>query len=178
MAKIGLKYPAFATIGDVVETGTIGKAVTSNLNITVSDVKLFGDDGVAESDRGFQSGTIELTTTDLSTEVQGTLLGHEVTEGKLVAKASDLPPYVKFGFYAMKQVNNVRSWRAIILHKVQFGEPSDENTTKGETVAFGTPSITGTILTDDNGAWKTEQTFETESEARTFVNTELGITEE
>lgn len=176
MAKIGLQYPAFATLETVPVTGVLGEAVTANIAITVSDVKLYGDDGVAESDRGFQSGTIDLTTTEMSIEHLGALLGHEVTTGKLVANATDIPPYTKFGFIGRRRVDNVDSFRAVVLHKVQFGEPADENTTKGETMAFATPTIQGTILPDDSGDWKTEQSFTTLAEAKTFIDTEVGIT--
>ena len=176
MAKIGLQYPAFATLETTPVKGVLGEAVTANVAITVSDVKLYGDDGVAESDRGFQSGTIDLTTTDISIEYLGALLGHEVDEGKLVANATDIPPYTQFGFIGRRRVDNVDSFRAVVLHKVQFGEPTDEYSTKGETMAFGTPTIQGTILPDEDGDWKTEQSFETVAEAKTFINTELGIT--
>ena len=60
MAKIGLQYPAFATLETVPVTGVLGEAITANIAITVSDVKLYGDDAVAESDRGFQTGNYRL----------------------------------------------------------------------------------------------------------------------
>lgn len=176
MAKIGLQYPAFATLETVPVTGVLGEAVNANIAITVSDVKLYGDDGVAESDRGFQSGTVDLTTTELSIEHLGALLGHEVSTGELVANADDIPPYCKFGFIGRKRVDNVDSFRAVVLQKVQFGEPSDENSTKAETITFGTPTIQGTILTDEDGVWKREKSFSTLSEAKTYIDTEVGIT--
>lgn len=176
MAKIGLQYPAFATLETVPVTGVLGEAITANIAITVSDVKLYGDDAVAESDRGFQTGTIDLTTTELSIDHLGALLGHEVTTGELVAKADDIPPYCKIGFIGRKRVDNVDSFRAVVLQKVQFGEPADENSTKGETMAFGTPTIQGTILTDAQGVWKKEKSFPTLAEAETYVDTEVGIT--
>ena len=177
MAKIGLKYPAFATIETTPKTGVIGKAVTANIAITVSDVKLFGDDGVAESDRGFQSGTIDLTTTELSTEIQATLLGHAYDDIKkeMTASGTDVPPYVKFGIYGRKRVDGVDMYRAIILQKVQFGEPADENETKGETMAFGTPTLQGNIMLDSSGVWKKETTVATEELAIAYINTALGI---
>lgn len=176
MANIGLKRPSFATLESVPKTGVIGKAISADIAITASDVKLYGDDGVAESDRGFQSGTVSVNVTDLSTENQAILLGHDIDEsGEMVANASDIPPYVKFGFYGRKRVAGADSFRAIVLHKVQFGEPSDENATKGETITFGTPTIEGTILTDDDGNWKSEQTFETEALAQDYLDDKLGI---
>lgn len=177
MAKIGLKYPAYATLETTPKKGVIGKAVTANVSITVSDVKLFGDDAVAETDRSFQSGTVDLTITELSDVVQAALLGHayDALTKEMVAKATDIPPYAKFGFYARKRVDGVDKFRAVVLHKVQFGEPNDENATKGETLSFGTHTIQGTIMVDDESAWKTEKTVDTEALAIAFINTELGI---
>lgn len=178
MAKIGLQYPAFATLEEAPVTGVIGKAISANIAITVSDVKLYGDDGIAESDRGFQSGTVDLNTTELSLEHNGILLGHTInTEtGELIANGNDVPPYVKFGFIGRKRVNNQDTYRAIILQKVQFGEPSDEHATKGETVEFGTQTIQGVVMLDEEGNWKRENTFETLEEAKTYVETAVGIT--
>ena len=177
MAKIGLKYPAYATLETTPKRGVIGKAVTANVSITVRDVKLYGDDAVAETDRSFQSGTVDLTVTELSDVVQAALLGHayDALTGEMVAKASDISPYVKFGFYGRKRVDGVDKFRTVVLHKVQFGEPNDENETKGETLTFGTHTIQGTIMIDDASAWKTEKTVDTEALAISFINTELSI---
>ena len=178
MAKIGLRYPTVKTLTGTPKTATIGKAVTANISITASDVKQYGDDGVAESDRGFQDGTVDLTTTELSAEHNALLLGHKITEeGELIANAEDIPPYVMFGFCAAKRVDGKNKYRAIILQKVQFGEPNDEHKTKGENLEFGDSSISGTILVDESGNWKKEQTFDTFDLAKSYINTALGIVE-
>ena len=66
--------------------------------------------------------------------------------------------------------NNITAYRAIFLNQVKFGEPSDENQTKGESVEFQTPTISGQMMMDDLGNWKQEHTFETEAEAIAWLD--------
>jgi len=172
MAKIGLKYPVSKT-----ETSAlvIGKAIQADISITVNDVKLYADDAVAESDKSFQNGTITLGIDDLSDTVQTAFLGHAVSNGEITAKGTDNNPYVGIGFYGIKKVNNVNKYRAIWLPKVQFAEPNDSNSTKGENVVFNTPTLEGTIMLDDSGNWKQEKTFNTEAEAITYLQAKSGV---
>jgi phi13 family phage major tail protein len=172
MAKIGLKYPVYKT---ATSQGVIGKAIQADISISVNDVKLYADDGIAESDKSFQSGTLTLGVDDLSDAVQTAFLGHTVNEGEITAKGTDPNPYVGIGFYGVKMVAGVRKYRAIWLTKVQFAEPSDTNATKGDTIAFATPVLEGTIMLDDNGDWKKEKTFATEAEAIAYLQNKSGV---
>jgi phi13 family phage major tail protein len=172
LAKIGLKYPVYKT---ATAQGVIGKAIQADISISVNDVKLYADDGIAESDKSFQSGTITLGVDDLSDEIQTAFLGHAVDDGEIIAKGADDNPYVSIGFYCVKMVKGVKKYRAIWLPKVQFAEPSDTNATKGETLAFATPVLEGTIMLDDNGDWKKEKTFATEAEAIAYLQNKSGV---
>lgn len=172
MAKIGLKYPVYKT---ATSQGVIGKAIQADISISNNDVKLYADDGIAESDKSFQSGTITLGIDDLSDTIQAAFLGHTVSEGEITAAGTDDSPYVGIGFYGVKMVAGVRKYRAIWLTKVQFAEPSDTNATKGDTIAFATPVLEGTIMLDENGDWKKEKTFATEAEAIAYLQAKSGV---
>lgn len=175
MAKIGLKYPVYKS---ATKHGVIGKAIQADISIDVNDAKLFADDDVAESDKSFKSGTIKLGVDDLSDEIQTEFLGHakDETSGEITANGNDNNPYVGIGFYGIKKVNDVRKFRAVWFPKVQFSEPEDTNKTKGESVEFNTPSLEGTIMLDNNGDWKKENTFDTEAEAKEYLQEKAGIT--
>lgn len=181
MARIGLKYPVAALLNETEDTArytgglVVGKAITSDVNINSNDVKLYADDSIAESDKSFKDGALKFGLDDLSYEVQEMLLGHKVTDGELVANTKDIAPYVGFGFYGPTKKNNQLGYRAIFLHKVQFAEPAESTSTKGETVTFQTPTIEGTIYDDVNGDWKSEKTFDTEVEAKTWLEIKAGI---
>lgn len=173
MAKIGLKYLAYK---GSVNKGIIGKAIQADIAISVNEVYLYGDDAIAESDKSFQSGKITLGVDDLRDAVQVEFLGHTVAEsGEITAKGTDNNPYVGIGFYCIKKVDNVQKYRAIWLPKVQFAEPNDSNNTKGQNVSFASSTLEGTIMLDDNGDWKKEQTFDTEAQAKAYVDDKAGI---
>ncbi len=82
-----------------------------------------------------------------------------------------------FGFYAKGKRSGANYWRAIWLVKVKFAEPSEEFTTKGESLEFATPEIEGTIMTAsyDNTYWKEEARFSTEDAAQTWLDAKAGI---
>ena len=88
MAKIGLKYPVAAPMkedGKTYDTGfVIAKAIKASVTANNNDVKLYADDGIAESDKSFKDGTLSLNVDDLSGIIrltQRVLLGTLVFEG-------------------------------------------------------------------------------------------------
>lgn len=188
MAKVGLKYPVYAKLKEdgTYEAGSvIAKAIKASVNAESNDVKLYADDGVAESDKSFKGGKISLNVDDLTQKVYAELLGHTytaktasdpVTPESVKANANDIAPYVGVGFYGKVVRNNKPAFLAKWLMKTQFAEPTDETETKGETVSFQTPTIEGDVYQLDNGDWKDQAEFPTEEAARAWLNTKAGIT--
>lgn len=173
MAKIGLNYPVYKT---ATSAGVIGKAIQADVTIEMNDGKLYGDDSLAEVDRSFKTGTLTLGVTDLSDAVQSALLGHAIANDVMTAKGTDSPAYASVGFYGVKMVSNVKYYRAVWFPKVLFGEPADANATKGESIAFGTPTIVGAIFDDATNGWKQEKTFATAALAQAWLDNLAGIT--
>jgi phi13 family phage major tail protein len=154
---------------------SIGKAVSCSVSISNNSASLYADDALAESDTSFQSGTVTLGVDDNREETFADLLGHDITEeGEVTYKSTDSAPWVAVARVLVKMVNNVRLYKAMILYKVKFAEPSEDETTQGETLEFSTPSIEGTIATLANGDWKTAQTFATKAEAVAFIQEKLA----
>ena len=177
MAKIGLSYLRYSHLTEAID-GTptfdgskmLGKAVSASASITNNSAELFADDTLAESDNSFQSGTLTLGTDDDRDTVFADLLGHEVSiEGEVTSNANDVSPWVGVGRIITKVVENVRYYKAIVLYKVKFAEPSDDDNTKGASVEFGTNTIEGTIATLANGKWRDTQTFATKEEAIAYI---------
>lgn len=184
MAKIGLKYPVYALYSQAANgtesySGgkTIGKAIKADINVNIPDTKLYADDEIAEEAHEFLEGDISLDTSDISAENYSELLGHttDTQTGEIIAKSTDNPVKVGFGFYARKMVNNVNSWRAIWLPVVVFTEPNETMDTKGEQMAFGTHTLPGKIRTNKDGEWKREKTFPTEEAAVSWLNGKANI---
>lgn len=175
MAKIGLdnfRYAALTETDGVATYGVAkkpGKAITCNVSITNNDAKLYADNGLAESDTSFQSGTVTMGVDDDDLQIQADLLGHTITDGVIVRNANDTAIYVGIGRIVTKLVNGVKKYKVEFLCKVKFGEPSQEDSTKGESVEFGTVELEGTIATLANGEWSKAKTFDTHAEAVTYL---------
>lgn len=190
MARIGLlkpriaKYAATGTTVTYTDGQILAKAIEHDLSLENSDpVILYADDGAAESVGGFSSGTLTLNIDELPTEVAGLIFGitpETVTNpaGSVLSFDDDAtPPYLGYGVIVPKIRNNVRTWMAVCLTKIKFAIPGDTYATKGETVEFGTPELTATVMRDDTAkhAWRMWAEFGTEEAADTWLNTKLGI---
>lgn len=181
MAKIGLKNFLFGLLTETSDgAGTYGeaikpaKAISCSVSITNNSVTLYADDALAESDTSFQSGTVTLGIDDEDTTTMATLLGHTVTNGEMIRNSSDIAPYVGLGRIVTKKVNGVYKYKVEFLCKVKFSEPSQTDNTKGENLEFGTSEIEGTVATLGNGDWSKTQTFNTMTEAQTYLNGLFG----
>ena len=177
MAKIGLDNFLFATLTEANDgTATYGtatkpgKAISCSVSVTNNDAKLFADDALAEADTSFQSGTVTMGIDRDDLTTQATLLGHTITDGVIVRNSHDIAPYVGLGRIVTMMVQGAYKYKVEFLNKVKFSEPSQDDTTKGESVEFGTVEIEGTVACLANGDWSTAETFDTRTEAETFLN--------
>ena len=197
MATIGLSKPYYAIYsetGGVVsysDGAVMGKATEANITIeTTEDNNLYGDNGLAETDRRFANGTLTRSTTDLSQTVSAAILGlkEEAVTGiegvtdtsvkEIIYDDRQVTPYLGVGFIIKKKVNGVDKWRGVVLPKVMFSVPEDAATTQGESIEWQTPELTGVIMRDDSPThvWKKEATFTTEAQADAYIKARLGIT--
>lgn len=169
MATIGLDKPYYAVITENAsgeETyGTpavLAKAISASITIETDDAKLYADDGASEVLREFKSGTLSLNVDDIGSTVASALTGCTIDSNKVViATQEDAAPLVAVGFRARKPNGK---YRYIWLYRVKFGIPAESYATKGESIAFTTPTIEGTIMrrnkADSAGKhpWKAEVT--------------------
>ena len=181
MAKIGLKNFLFGILTEANDgTPTYGvaqkpaKAISCNVDISNNDAKLYADDGLAEADTTFQSGSITMGIDDEDDIMIATLLGHTIENGEMIRRADDIAPYIGLGRIVAKLVNGVRKYKVEFLYKVKMSEPSQENNTKGESVEFGTSELNGIVAQLANGMWSATKTFNTEAEAQTYLESFFG----
>jgi phi13 family phage major tail protein len=176
MAKIGLQYLVYK--GATGNSGSLAKAIQADYAITLNEAKLHADDSVAESDKSFRDGTLTLGVDDLNDTIQSELLGHAIDSGtgEITANGNDNNPYVGVGFVSISKLSGVQKFVSTWLPKTQFGEPSVTNQTKGESTQFSTPTMTGTIMLDDDGDWKKENKFATLALAKAYLDDKAGIT--
>ena len=188
MAHIGMKYPVAApwTEGETYTKGfVVGKAIKFTGTPNKNDVDLYADDGIAETDKSVKDMGVSLNVDDLALKVQADLLGHTYTEASagepggtatpesVEVGSDDVAPYFGTGFYKRRRKNNVTSFTAIWLYKVQYSEPNEEAETKGESVNFQTPTIEGKAYpVEISGKTKLykKAVFETEAAAKAWLD--------
>lgn len=100
---------------------------------------------------------------------------YEVTTLEVIANSNDVAPYVGVGVIGKSVVNGAKKYKAKFYYKVQFKEPNDENTTATDTTNFAHDTIEGNVYLLDNGEWKAQETFDTLSAAKTWIDTKLGV---
>lgn len=182
MAKIGLTNFRYGILTEAADgtpsysgAKTPGAAISCNVEVTNNDAKLYANDGVQESDTSFAGGNVTMGVDRADYQTQADLLGHTYDEEDgLVRSTNDVAPYVGLGRIVTQMINNVISYRVEFLYKVKFAEPSQSDTTKGETVEFNTVEMQGQIAQLANGNWSTAQDFTTKDAATTFLETLLG----
>ena len=99
------------------------------------------------------------------------LFGQTVEKEKKEIKANvnDVAKYVGFGFVKGEMVNNVTTYVAVWIPKVKFTPPAEKCTTKGDSITWNTPTITGKGMADNAGFWRYMEIFETEKEALDYI---------
>jgi phi13 family phage major tail protein len=183
MAQIGLTNLWYGLLTEA-EDGTpsyggakaFGKAVSAKVDVSTNDATLYADDALAESDNSFQSAKVTLGVSDDDMTIFAEILGHKVAEsgGEMVRSADDAAPWVGLGRVVTKMVNGKYVYKGEFLYKVRFAEPSQEDSTKGESLDFSTPEIEGTAATLANGDWSAAQVFDTKAKAVEWVKGKLA----
>lgn len=191
MAAIGLQYCVYAPLIEDEEAGTYSygpgkrgrKMIKADFKPNYANDPLYADDSVSENSREFIDGTLTINQDELTDIMMVDLLGNTkktVTIGEssveeVTSNADNMPPYVGFGYIQSLIVDNVRKYRAIWYHKVQFSEPDESSETKGQRIAWQTPVIVGTIMKDMNGDWRTKATASDLSTAIAWLKQKANI---
>lgn len=196
MAFIGMRHVVAAKIATETPGAAltysagmvVGKAIQGNLTWDRNDNPLYADDAIAENDNGATGGSIGLVTDDLLDTVRAYLLGDEAisvgtgTSATTEYESTDEPaPYVGFGYMRVRVKNGVTSYQAVWYHKAQFGETSENAQTKGQTIEWQTPTLTGRIMGVNDNAdgqirFRRRATFETAAAAIAWLDDKAGIT--
>lgn len=198
MAKIGLSFPLFAKYANSAGTVTyseakfVGHAIEMDITVDAAeDNNLYGDNMIVESDSGtFSSGTLTLTTSELTPDVSKWLLGAKEVSRTIgsstvseVVFDDDLSPiYCGFGGVIKHRINNDTKWQPIILTKVQPRIPDDAATTQEDEIEWQTHEIEFGIFRDDqnstnyNHPWKLTpaELMDTEQEAVAYLSAVLN----
>lgn len=183
MAYIGLAKPTIAklgTDGKYTNGFRCGRAIDTSITPQFAEGSLFGDNTKAEYDKEFKHADITLGTTTLPIKAHNVMFGHKVNEDEteITYNAGDESGYVGYGFYVTKKEEGKKSYEAAWLPKCKFVDGADSYKTKGDTIEYQTPSISGQALALDDGTWKEVKVFTTEQEAQAWIDEKAEIVEE
>lgn len=198
MATIGLSHPYIARYTNAGSSVSyaggrlLGKATELSIELNDGESNIFyADNGPAESDNQFSGGSLSISTDELRPQAYMEALGvvsqpitneEFTTPGAawLVNNDAQTPPYLGFGAIAMKKINGAIKYVGIVLDKIRFTTPNDAITTKGETIEWQAPQLTGQIFRSDKSShdWKRITTpLDSEEEADAAVRAYLNISE-
>lgn len=134
----------------------MAKAIQADIAPTTAEAKLFADDGAVAIAKEFTEGLLTLGMDDLVPGVQAQILGQQQdSDGVVYANGDDDPPYFAVGFRARRADGK---YRYVWLYRVKFSPPTENHATKGASIAFQTPQISGAFIKREDGHWKADYT--------------------
>lgn len=181
MATIGLKKIIIApwksnnTYNDAF---LLGKAIGVQVNPNYAEGSLYADDEQAEYDKEFRYAEVTLNTTTIPAVARKSMFGHEVGSDseEIVFNTGDESAYVGTGWVTTEKVDGKKKYVGNVLLKCKYSEPSEDYASKGDSIEYKTPSITGRAVAQSDGDWKCAEAFDTENEAWKYVTDKLQAT--
>lgn len=183
MAYYGLQKPIMAQYNrstGVYSNGfTCGKAVSFEVTPNYAEGSLYADNEQAEYEKTFTNADVTLGTSTLPIDSASVVFGHTVdsTTGNITRKASDEPNYVGTGVVIDEVVDGEKKYFAMVVTCAKYQEGAESFQTKGDSITFATPSISGKAIPDKNGAWLIRQEFSSESAALAYIKSMFNISD-
>lgn len=180
MSKVGIQCVKYSKLENGKYSGAkdISTLVTFNGTPNKVEVEDYGDNKAVESVKMVNKIELSMELNDIAGDVYADLCGHtyDTDTKKITIKTTDNSPYVGLGAIG----NSTRSGKDVFVlkfyTKMQFSEPTDENSTETETIEFKHVTLEGTGYPDDSNTLKLEQEFDTLEEAKTALDKLLAAT--
>lgn len=188
MAYYGLSKPFIAKLdaatGGYSEGFQCGKAVGTSIAPVYAETTLYGDNEEAENVKEFSYATLTVTTTTLPAVAESVVLGHEIKENddsyksdSVVYKGADEANYIGYGFCMKEKVGGITTYKAAVIWKAKLTQGTETYNTKGESIEFVTPELSGKAVLNNNGEWREKRDFTTETDAVSWIKICLNITD-
>mgnify|MGYP002520822786 CR=1 FL=1 len=149
---------AAPTYDDTTGMTAIPNLVKVDVQPQTNSATNYGDNGPVLTATSLGEITVNVETVDIEPAILAKILGHTYDEAKktIVYNANDVAPYVAIGFAS--QLNDGSKTKFVKLFKGKFQEPTDEPQTKGASIEFKNPTITGKfVMLNNNKNWKLVQ---------------------
>ncbi len=184
MAAFGAKYLRYAKItkeekgklptydSEIVGLGGLVKA---DLTVNYANGEIYADDALAERVEEFVSGSIAVEVDELEDETAGIIYGAKVSEdGERADNSADNAPCGGLGYYKTLIKNKVKFWRAYFYPKVRATMGNYTAATKSSSLTLSTTPLTFTVYEPENGDWRYSKKFDSEKEAKAWIEEKLG----
>lgn len=189
MARIGMKHPVWAPLtkennGQMPTYGkglVIGGAVAGSITFQRSDARQYADDVLKESDNSITGGTVSIEVDGVSMEGRKAILGNVENDDGSIDTTGAPTPYGGYGYVEEISTNNVKSYSAMWLYKVQLGQNSINSGTRGQSTSYQTTTLDGNLSAvvpnaDMQERFRRYKEFPTLQEAFAWLDDLAGIT--
>ncbi len=173
----------------------MGKAIDAGFTPTEADDNpLYANNSVAENDSSAAAGgeitmTLDRLTEDVYVDIYGLqrqevtvkVHGQEVKGNGVVSIGNENSVPVGVAYIRSHQINNNRSYHEVVAYReVTFSAPEENAQTRGESIEWQTPEITGNVagLDDNQNPWKVNLTFPTQEAAMQYIREFLAESKE
>lgn len=184
MANFGLSKPWVAKLNPATnkysDAFKCGKAISTAVTPNYNEVPLYADNQQTEYVSEFKNANVSIGTDRLPSEAAKIMFGHTVAvNGEEASKSEDEAGYIGYGFITAEQLDGVKKYRACVLLKVKMKEGEESFETKGDSIVFKTPSLSGTASANEDGEWRIKSPYyATEAEADKWIQTKFGVVEQ
>lgn len=181
MSYFGLSHPIIAKHNP--ETGTYsdalkcGKAINTSVTPNYNEASLFADNGEDENVKEFKNASVDLGVNTLPKKAGEIIFGHKIAEdGTETSNTDDSGSYVGYGFIVAEIISGTKKYRACLLTKVKFKEGAESYQTKGDSIVFTTPTLSGEASGNKDKVWRIKSpAFDTERECDEWILEQMGL---
>lgn len=184
MSNFGLSHPIIekhnAATGAYTDAIKCGKAINTSVTPNYNETATYADNGLDESVKEFRNASVELGVNEVPKKAGEMLFGHKVAEdGTETSNTDDSGSYVGYGFIVAEMSSGVKKYRACFLTKVKFKEGAESYQTKGDSIVFSTPTLSGEAFGNNENVWRIKSpSLETEKECDAWILEQMGLSEQ
>ena len=181
MANFGLSKPWMAKHNPATDTYSdafkCGKAMSTSVTPNYNEASLYSDNQQTEYVAEFKNAAVSIGTDRLPKQAGEVMFGHSMAEnGEEASGSEDEAGYIGYGFITAEMLDGVKKYRACLLTKVKMKEGEESFETKGDSIVFKNPSLSGTATVNQKGEWRIKSPqYSTEDEADQWLQTKLGV---
>lgn len=192
MAYYGLKKPIVAKrtaagTYDIPQGGLVqfARAIAFSVAPTFAEAALACDDDPhGEYEKEFVEADVTLGTDTVPVDVNEVLFGATASASAsgtgaevnvVTYKKDDQANEVGTAVIGDEVLHGVKKWVAVFLPRVKYADPGENFETKGSSITYKTPSITGKAYAETDGTWRKRAVFGTEAEAVAWIESCFGV---